>query len=164
MIEVFSMESSAGICYVYMKFKKYKMDITILIFFHILFVNAIFIIIDYFMLEKISKTDVSFSFIVMAGLTSLFISVYLTNNIIEFCFGDQWFGFSNGVVKKYLFVIGVFIFCVCNIIIELPFYILATKHKSFGQSLKSSVISNLVTNIPIGLLYLLSDPFYSNPE
>lgn len=155
------MRPGAGICYVYMKFKTYKMDITILIFFHILFVNAIFIIIDYFMLEKISKTDVSFSLIVMAGVTSLFAGIYLTNNIMEYYFHDQWFGFGDGVVKKYLFVIGVFIFSACNIIIELPFYILATKHKNFGQSLKSSVISNLTTNIPIGLLYLLSGVFYS---
>lgn len=139
------------------------MDITILVFFHILLVNSIFIIVDYCMLEKISKTEVSFSLIVMAGLTSLFAGVYLTNNIIEFCFGDQWFGFSNGVVKEYLFVTGALIFSACNIIIELPFYILATKHKNFGQSLRSSVISNLATNIPIAFLYLVSNTYYSHP-
>ena len=137
------------------------MDITILVFFHILFVNAIFIIIDYFILERISKTAVSFLLIVIAGLASLFLGVYLTNHIIEYCFHDQWFGFNSGVVKKYLFVIGVLILSVFNIIIELPFYILAAKHKNLGPSLKSAVISNLVTNIPIGLLYLLSGAFYS---
>jgi len=139
------------------------MDITILVFFHILFVNAIFIIIDYFILEKISKTTVSFLPIVIAGLASLFLGVYLTNHVIEFFFHDQWFGFNNGVVKKYLFVIGVLIFSACSIIIKLPFYILAAKHKNFGSGLKSTVISNLVTNIPIGLLYLLSNAFYSHP-
>jgi hypothetical protein len=140
------------------------MDLTILAFFHILFINSLFIAIDYFILKTISKTSVSFLLIVMAGLISLFLGVYLTNHIVEYYFHDQWFGFSNGIVKKCVFVTGALILTVCTIIIELPFYILATKTKKFGPSLKSAVLSNLVTNIPIGLLYLVSKMFYSHPE
>ena len=140
------------------------MDITILCFFHILFINSLFIIIDYFILKNISKTTVNFLLIAIAGLTSLFLGVYLTNHVIEYYFHDQWFGFSNGIVKKSLFVTGAGIFTLCNIIIELPFYFFATKNKNIGSSLTSTVISNLTTNIPVGLLYLLGNMFYSHPE
>ncbi len=140
------------------------MEITILAFFHIIFINTVFIVVDYLALTKISKTNVSFLLIAASGLTSLFLSVYFTNHIIQYYFHDQWFGFTNGVVKKSLFITGAFIFTVSNIIIELPFYILATKNKKVGQCIKSSVISNFATNIPVGLLYLTGDMFYSHPE
>lgn len=140
------------------------MEITILAFFHIIFINTVFIVVDYLALTKISKTNVSFLLIAASGLTSLFLSVYFTNHIIQYYFHDQWFGFTNGVVKKSLFITGAFIFTVSNIIIELPFYILATKNKKVGQCIKSSVISNFATNISVGLLYLTGDMFYSHPE
>lgn len=115
------------------------MDITIIVFFHILIINSFFIVIDYFVLKKISKTEVSLLLIIMAGLTSLFLGVYLTNHLIEHYFHDQWFGFSNGVVKRSLFLTGALILTICNVIIELPFYILATKHHRIGLSLKSAL-------------------------
>jgi hypothetical protein len=140
------------------------MQITIIAFFHILFINSLFIAIDYYVLKNISKTAVSFLPIAIGGLTSLFLGVYLTNHIIEYYFHDQWFGFSNGVVKKSLFIMGALILIICTIIIELPFYILATKNKRIVSSLKSSVISNLATNVPIGLFYLIGNMFYSHPD
>jgi hypothetical protein len=140
------------------------MDITVIVFFHIFIINSLFIIIDYFVLKKISKTEVSFLFIMIAGLTSLFLGVYLTNLLIEHYFHDQWFGFSNGVVERPIFLTGVLILTICNTIIELPFYILATKNKKIGLSLKSALISNFGTNLPLGLFHLLGNTFYSQPE
>jgi hypothetical protein len=140
------------------------MDITIIAFFHILFINSLFIAIDYYVLKNISKTAVSFLPIAIGGLISLFLGVYLTNHIIGYYFHDQWFGFSNGVVKKSLFISGASILLILTIIIELPFYILATKNKKLVSSLKSSVISNLATNMPVGLLYLIGNMFYSHPD
>lgn len=140
------------------------MEITIIAFFHIFFINTFFIVIDYFFLKKFTKTQVYLLLVVAAGLTSLLLGVYLTNQIIQYYFHDQWFGFTKGVVKRSLFVTGVLVLTLCNIVIELPFYVLATKNKNFGASLKSAVVSNLATNIPIGLLYLAADAFYSVPD
>ncbi len=140
------------------------MEITILAFFHILLVNSIFIVIDYFVLKHFANTNVSFLIVAIAGLTSLFLGVYVTTYLIEYYFHDQWFGFRNGVVKKSLFLTGLLILTICNIIIELPFYILATKNKKFGPALKSAIISNFATNIPVGLLYFAGDVFYSHPD
>ncbi len=137
------------------------MNVTILAFFHILFITLVFIKIDLSILKNISRTTVSLLLVILAEYTSLFIGVYLTNQTIDYYFHDQWFGFKTGVVKKSLFAIGVLIFTICSIFIELPFYLLATRNNKFWPALKSSVISNLVTNIPVGLIYLVSDMFYS---
>jgi len=140
------------------------MDIAIIAFFHILFINSLFIVIDYFVLKYFGKTKVSFPLIAFAGLASLFLGVYLTNHIVAYYFHDQWFGFSNGIVKKSIFLIGALFLTICNIVIELPFYILASKNRKFGASFKSAIISNFATNIPVGLIYLEAEIFYSHPE
>jgi hypothetical protein len=140
------------------------MDITIIIFIHILLLNTLFIFLDHFVVTYFLKAKVSFVIIVAAGLTSLFLGVYLTNLTIQYYFNAQWFGFRNGVVKKSIFLTGALILTLYNILIELPFYIFSSKNKKIGLSLKSAIISNLLTNIPVGLLYLLSDSFYSHPE
>jgi len=140
------------------------MNVTILAFFHILFITLVFIKIDLSILKNISKTTVSLLLIILAEYTSLFPGVYLTNHLIDYYFHDQWFGFKTGVVRKSLFATGVLIFTICSIIIELPFYILATRNNKFWPALKGSVISNLVTNIPVGLIYLVSDMFYSHED
>jgi hypothetical protein len=140
------------------------MDLTIIVFLHILFINSLFIAIDYSVLKYFVKTNVSFPLIAVAGLTSLFVGVYLTNHIVEYYFIDQWFGFSIGIVKKHTFLIGALILTFCNIVIELPFYILASKNRKVGASLKSAVISNFATNIPVGLFYLVTEIYYSHTE
>ncbi|WP_276501629.1 hypothetical protein [Terrimonas pollutisoli] len=137
------------------------MNVTILAFFHILFVTLVFVSIDHFILKNISKATISLLPIILAEYTSLFLGAYLTTHSIDYYFHDQWFGFKTGVVKKSLFALGVIFFTICSIIIELPFYILATRNNKFLPGLKSSIISNLITNIPIGLMYLASNAFYS---
>jgi len=137
------------------------MEVTFLVLFHIIVINTLFIVVDYLILKWISKTEVSFLLIVLGGITSLFLCIYLTNHLVEYFFHDQWFGFKMGYVKPKLFLTGVVIFTVCTIIIELPFYILATKNKNLWAGIKSVVFSNLITNIPIGLLYFFSDGYFS---
>ena len=137
------------------------MEVTILALFHIVVVNTLFIALDYGILRSISKTDVSLSLIALGGITSLFLGVYLTNNLVDYYFQDQWIGFKKGFVKQLLFVTGALIFTVCNVIIELPFCILAPQKKNLAASIKSVLISNLVTNIPIGFLYYFSGMYYS---
>lgn len=139
------------------------MDITIIAFFHILFINSLFIAIDYFILKRISKSKVFILVVILGGITSLFLGVYLTNRVIEFYYHDQWFGFeTRGIVKKQYFIMGALILTVCNILIEIPFYFLATK--KLRQSIKSSLISNLTTNVPGGLFYLWGDLYYSHSD
>ena len=137
------------------------MEVTFLALFHIVIINTLFIALDYSVLKSISKTQVSILLIALGGFSSLFLGVYFTNHIIEYYFQDQWIGFKKGFVKPHLFLTGAVIFIVCNIIIELPFYILAPKNKNLEVSIKSVVISNLVTNIPVGLLYFFSEMYYS---
>lgn len=138
------------------------MDITIIAFFHILIINSLFIAVDNFILKRISKTKVFLLLVIIGGLTSLFLGVYLTNQVVEFIYHDQWFGFANGFVKKQLFIMGAIILTVCNILIEIPFYFLATK--KLRQSIKSSLLSNLVTNVPVGLFYLWGELYYSHND
>lgn len=140
------------------------MDITIITFIHIFFINTAFIVVDYFILMKLSKTDVSFFPILLGGIISLFLGVFITTQTIDHFYHNQWFGFSNGIVKKSLFLIGAVILILCNVLIELPFYIFATKNKNLLVSLKSAVISNFITNIPVGLLYLAGNMYYAHTE
>ena len=137
------------------------MEVTILALFHLVIVNTLFIALDYGILKNISKSDVSLLLIALGGIMSLFLGVYLTNHIIDYYFQDQWIGFKKGFVKQKLFVTGALIFVVCNIVIELPFCILAPQKKNLTASIKSVVISNFVTNIPVGLLYYFSEMYYS---
>jgi hypothetical protein len=137
------------------------MEVTILALFHLVIVNTLFIALDYGILKRITKTEVSLLIIVLGGFTSLFLGVYLTNHIIDYYFQDQWIGFKKGYVKQSLFISGAAIFIVCSALIELPFCILAPQKKNLVASFKGVVISNLVTNIPVGLLYYFSGMYYS---
>lgn len=135
------------------------MDITILCFFHIIFINSLSIIVDYWVLKAITKSHISILLVAVAGCTSLFLSVILTNWIVDYCFDEQWFGFDNGVVKKQLFITGAAIFILITIIIECCCYCLATKN--IKASVKSTMIANLVTNIPVAAFYYLGDLYYA---
>ena len=138
------------------------MDITLLCFFHIIVINTLFILVDYLVLSRITKSNVAFVFVAVAGLTSLFLSVYLTNRIINYHFNEQWFGFQNGIVRKQIFIIGAAIFTLLTIMIEFAFYSILTRQ--IKRSLKSSLIANLATNVPIGLFYLMGDMYYSHND
>jgi hypothetical protein len=138
------------------------MDITLLAFFHILVLNSLFIVVDYNILKGVSGTKIYMPSVIAAGLISLFLGVYLTNHFIGYFFDEQWFGFSNGIVKRYLFCIGALTLTVCNIVIELPFYIMATADKKIIPALKTAVAGNLITNVPTWLIYLVGKMYYSH--
>ena len=134
--------------------------------FHIVIINSFVIVIETFLLKKLSRNKIFVGYVILANLSSLFLAFALTNTAISSYFNNQWFGLEGkGKIEKKIFLSGVAVFIALTILIEWTFFHLAQKNnKSWLQSLKYSAIINLLTNIPIALFYLANDLYYEVDE
>ena len=129
---------------------------------HVLFINVAVIIAESFLLIHFSKSKtLLLRYIILANLVSLFAAYPFTDYFIHTLSIDQWFGLSkNGTITKQIFLLGAAIFVALTIIIESPFYYLATKKElSFFKSFKLCVLINLATNVTIALFYILTNSY-----
>jgi len=132
------------------------------IFMHVVLINVIVIVAECFLLIHFSKSKtLLLRYIILANLVSLFAAYPFTDYFIHTLSIDQWFGLSkNGTITKPIFLLGAAIFVALTIIIESPFYYLATKKElSFFKSFKLCVLINLATNVTIALFYILTNSY-----
>lgn len=125
--------------------------------FHIFILTIPIILIEIFVLNKISQTKPKNYWIVIGNIISLLVGIFVSISLTEKLGGNFFHGTlysdNNFLIFPASLIIGVLV----NILIELPFFYLAlSKNKNFFLVLKLTILTNLTTNIPIVIYYLIA--------
>lgn len=126
--------------------------------FHIIFINIFAIIVEYLIIKRRYKGTRLLQRVIVSNLISLFIGIIVIYSIPDSIGGalarPDDYDYSNQ--DKLALAIRVFFLFLSNVIIETPAYVLGYKiENQFWRLVTIIFIANLVTNIPVLLIYLL---------
>ena len=126
-------------------------------FLHIVFINVLAIIIEYFIIKRRFKGKALILRVIIANLISVLIGTIVVYTVPELLGGaiarPDTYTYSN--YDKFALGFGLFCLFLTNVIIEAPAYLFGLKMGKFIRPLiKTILLANLITNIPVVFIYL----------